>query len=204
MFKTEYKEVLGWCSMLSQTGGDLVDICKKNLIKPSLIITNNISKIKEENLNFFITNLIPIFELNRNPKSAQEYIQLLNKFKVTFKRRIKFITLNGFLRILPKEVISEVNGQIFNLHPGLITEYPELKGKDPQIRTYENLNKYKEVGCVLHRVIPEVDEGEILFNKKISTKEINSLDDLFFQLKNISIELWSHFFQNFLMLKSQK
>ena len=52
--------------------------------------------------------------------------------------------------------------EIYNLHPGLITKYPELKGKDPQKKVFEMLNRPAKVGCVLHRATAEVDSGEIL------------------------------------------
>lgn len=189
MNRMEYKEVQGWCSMISQTGTDLRDICFLTGLKPSVIITNNYNKISKINLDFFIKLNIPIIII---PKPTQEeYLHYLNLYN------INLITLNGYLKIVPESVISFVNGEIYNLHPGFITKYPELKGLDPQIRTFENLSKYSEVGCVLHKVIPAVDEGEILYSKSVRSLYIKSLDDLFIELKNISIELWLEFFKNY-------
>ena len=50
------------------------------------------------------------------------------------------ITLNGWLRIVPPDKCAKYN--IYNGHPGLITKYPELKGKDPQQRMWENIHEY--------------------------------------------------------------
>ena len=49
--------------------------------------------------------------------------------------------------------------EIYNGHPGLITKYPELKGKDPQERSFK---QYETAGAVLHKVTAGVDEGDVI------------------------------------------
>lgn len=74
------------------------------------------------------------------------------------------VLLIGYLRILSKEVCER--HEIYNVHPADIVNYPELKGKDPIERVYQEDPahiKYDRLGVVLHRVIPEVDEGQILY-----------------------------------------
>ena len=89
---------------------------------------------------------------SKNKYVLEDYEEILMYFPEAI------ITLHGWLRIMPKEVCERFS--IFNGHPGLITEYPELKGKDPQIRAFEG--KYPVMGCVIHKVTAGVDEGKIL------------------------------------------
>ena len=79
---------------------------------------------------------------------------------------------------------------IINGHPGLITVYPELKGKDPQVRAFEL--KHKEVGAVLHYVTEGVDEGEIIMEERFSAKGLE-IDDIFRILKDRSLDMWKKF-----------
>ena len=78
------------------------------------------------------------------------------------------ITLHGWLRIMPPEICNRY--EIYNGHPGLITKYPELKGKDPQMRAWEG--DYEFCGSVLHRVTEGVDEGEIINLKNSRLDEL--------------------------------
>jgi len=52
---------------------------------------------------------------------------------------------------------------------------------------------YKFIGTVLHKVIEQVDEGEIIaYKNKIPTRNLE-LDDYFRILRNESIGLWIQF-----------
>ena len=72
------------------------------------------------------------------------------------------VTLHGWLRIVPPYVCER--SKIYNGHPGLITKYPELKGKDPQEKAFKL--KHKTIGCVLHKVSAGVDEGKIVMEER--------------------------------------
>lgn len=99
------------------------------------------------------------------------------------------ITLHGWLRIIPEEIIKEYP-TMFNGHPGLITKYPELKGKDPQMKAW-NLN-LNTSGCVIHQVTAGVDEGPIMRQVEIPIRNL-TLDELFSELHSKSVELWCKF-----------
>jgi folate-dependent phosphoribosylglycinamide formyltransferase PurN len=103
-----------------------------------------------------------------------------------------YITLHGWLHILPKEICEEY--EVYNGHPGYIVKYPELKGKDPQKRAFEDREKYKFIGSVIHKVIPEVDEGEILYESCLLnayTTESGVID----ACRRISLDIWKQFFR---------
>lgn len=95
------------------------------------------------------------------------------------------ITLHGYLRILPANICNRYT--ILNGHPGLITKYPELKGKDPQVRAWEG--KYPLIGSVVHKVTPGVDEGEVI-TSVCYTNRCDTLDEIYGKLKQSSLESW--------------
>lgn len=167
-----------WIALFSQTGSEIVEVSKRLKRKPDLIITNkrpdHLRTINEEleGKVFFVSNTPSVEELQ----------------KVLSTYDNPLITLHGWLRILPEEICNSY--EIYNGHPGLVSKFPELKGKDPQMRTWNG--GYDIAGCVIHRVTAEVDEGEILAEKEISVRLLN-LNELFHRLHNISVELWIEF-----------
>ncbi len=166
-----------WIAFFSQTGSEIVDISKSLDKWPDKIITNkrpeHLRKINEELLNKEIIYL-------SNKPTIEEYKNVLSE-KCT-------VTLHGWLRIMPPEICEQHT--IFNGHPGLITEYPELKGKDPQIRAFEG--KYPVAGAVLHKVVAGVDEGKIIAEERFNTFGLD-IDGLFRTLRDRSLYMWCNF-----------
>ena len=172
-----------WIAFFSQTGGEICDIAESIKRWPDRIITNK----RPEHLRT-IDPRIPLDKLmwTENKPDLHEYTWLLSEYKNPV------ITLHGWLRVIPEEICYRYN--IYNGHPGLITKYPELKGKDPQIRAYEGIKegKYKTAGAVLHKVIPQVDEGMIIAEEKFNARGVE-LDELFRILKDRSLYMWTIF-----------
>ena len=101
---------------------------------------------------------------------------------------------SAYSRIIPSEICKEYS--IVNLHPGLITKYPILKGKDPQEKAY-NLG-LKTSGAVIHEVVAEVDSGKILDSIEISIEGL-TLDEVYENLHKCSSELWIKFFKEHIL-----
>lgn len=170
-----------WITYFSQTGSEIADIAESINRWPTRIITNK----RPENIRTVDPRIVEqgYIELSNKP-TLQEHMDILQYFKDPL------ISLHGWLRIMPPELCSEFT--MFNGHPGLITDYPELKGKDPQVRTWEGIKegKYETAGCVIHRVTAGVDEGKVLSFERFNTFSIENLDDLFMGLKDRSLYLW--------------
>lgn len=167
-----------WIAFFSQTGSEIVELSKTLKRKPNLIVTNNF----EEKIKFHPE----LRKLDVTIQSAKHDL-LMNYFRtqVIFDPDTALITLHGYLRILPEDICNRYD--ILNGHPGLITKYPELKGKDPQIRAWEG--NYPVVGSVVHKVTPLVDDGEVL-SAVAYTNRCESLDDMYGLLKKSSLESW--------------
>ena len=178
-----------WIAFFSQTGSEIADISESIGRWPDIIITND----RPSHLRTIDERIVKKgFVTVPNKPTTEELKLYLNQLVP----KDTIVTLHGWLRIMPEELCKNFN--IFNGHPGLITWYPELKGKDPQVRAYEGIQegKYESAGAVLHKVIPEVDEGRIIMEEYFGVDDKLSLDDLFRILKDRSLYMWCRFLKD--------
>jgi folate-dependent phosphoribosylglycinamide formyltransferase PurN len=178
-----------WIAFFSQTGSEIVDISKSLKRWPDVIITNERpSHLRTINLELLEENLLVTTSNKPTEKELLEIIEYYDN---------PIITLHGWLRIMPPNICNEY--KIYNGHPGLITDFPELKGKDPQIRAFEGIKqgKYQYAGAVLHKVVAGVDEGKVLLEERFNTFEVE-LDDLFRILRDRSLYMWCKFLKEVL------
>ena len=178
-----------WAALFSLTGSEICNISEKTGKYPDLIISDNTdmkSKLDER------------IELNCKQIVWRKFRGLSKEDKLKyFRDRLQgydVITLHGWLNIIPEEICREF--RIFNGHPGLINYYPDLKGKDPQVRAYDNIGHYIYVGSVIHEVTQYVDCGNIVCYDKVHNVHCGSLDDTFNVLKQTSFNTWIDFFTN--------
>ena len=171
-----------WITFFSQTGSEIVEVSKILGRWPDKIITNH----RPSHLRT-INQDIPthLLQWTENKPEEHEYHWLLMGYEDPI------ITLHGWLRVVPESVCKQF--EIYNGHPGLITEYPELKGKDPQQKAFDL--GLESSGCVIHKVTEGVDEGEILRSRKVSIKGLE-IGELFHILHSISVSLWVDFLKN--------
>ena len=177
-----------WITFFSQTGSEIADLAECLGRWPDRIYTNE----RPDHLRTIDSRIEKqgYFTLPNKP-SLEDY----EEFLVYFPEAI--ITLHGWLRIMPPEICER--HKIYNGHPGLITYYPELKGKDPQVRAFEGIKegKYPTAGAVLHKVVAGVDEGRVIAEEKFNTFQLE-LDDLFRILKDRSLFMWHNFLRKVL------
>lgn len=167
-----------WIAFFSQTGSEIVEISRALGRKPDLLVTNNF----EDKIKFHPG----VRKLDVTIQTAKHDL-LMDYFRnqSVINPDLTLITLHGYLRIIPEDVCTKYN--ILNGHPGLITKYPELKGKDPQVRAWEG--KYAIIGSVVHKVTPGVDEGEVISSVGY-TNRCETLDETYGKLKQSSLESW--------------
>jgi len=154
---------------ISGTGSNLKNLIKfsnkKNFpISIELIISNkkkanglkysNEYKIKKKIINF------------KNHKSAETKI-----LKILLKKKINFICLAGFMKILSKNFIKNFRGKIINIHPSLL---PKYKGLNTHARVIKNKENFS--GCTVHFVTSKLDAGKIIMQEKV---KITSKDSAF-------------------------
>ena len=119
-----------------------------------------------EQIQIVVTSNAKAGGILRAKRAGIEVIQLpkpvswIELTKVLKERQINNIFLLGFMKIIPVEFIQDWRDKIINLHPSLLPLYPGLESIQ---RAYD---EKANVGVSVHRVIPEVDAGEILLQKK--------------------------------------
>ena len=149
------------CIIISGNGSNLNQIIKSSRdynfpINVKLIISDNV-KAKGLNLakkynipfKFFSSNNLEIFERNS-----------LLEIK---KKKIRFICLAGFMKILSKNFLKSFKYRIINIHPSLL---PKFKGLNTHKKVLHSSEKYS--GCTVHFVTPILDSGRIIMQKKVS------------------------------------
>ena len=169
-----------WIAFFSQTGSEIVNISQALGREPDLIVTNK----RPEHLREINGGIPLCLELPNKP-TLEDYQEVLGKYDNPL------VTLHGWLRIVPEEIAN--NYEVYNGHPGLITMYPDLKGKDPQVKAWEA--HYKTVGSVIHRVTAGVDEGPVVMERAFTFERKPMLSTMYEVLHNISTELWLKFFR---------
>jgi folate-dependent phosphoribosylglycinamide formyltransferase PurN len=178
-----------WGVLISQTGSEVIAISEKLGILPSLIVTNNITKISPRNMEIFGENNVEIRTLPRKP-CIVDYLRTRINLK-------ELITLHGYLRILPAELFPYLEGAVYNGHPALITMYPDLKGFNKQEDIAGNQEKYPFCGSVIHECIPELDAGKVIVSCNIKNTT-NTIDEAYELLRNTSLITWEAFFKSWL------
>lgn len=180
------KVLKNWGVLVSQTGSEVVAISEMLGILPSLLVTNRVTNISEKNMRIFSKNSIEIVVLPNKP-TVDQYLRsgILEK---------ELVTLHGFLRIIPEGVFSYFKGQMFNGHPGLIDMYPELKGFNQQEVVAGKQEQYPLIGSVIHRVIPELDSGEIIGSSSCKNTT-TTIDEAYEALRETSLKSWEAFFK---------
>lgn len=180
-------------AFFSQTGTEIIELSNLLKLNPRTVITNVVDKTK---INTALPSVAQ-FIIQLPPKPTEnDYRSLLNGILQRHQLRADqaLFTLHGWLRIVPEAICKEYT--FLNGHPGLISDpdYGFLKGFNPQEKAFKA--KMTHVGSVVHKVIPEVDDGEIISSDDIYLNEpAQSLDEMYGILRRTSLNAWKQAFR---------
>ena len=87
--------------------------------------------------------------------------------------RADYVALAGYMRLLTPEFVSRWEGRMLNVHPSLL---PLHKGLHPQQQAIDAGDK--ESGCSVHFVIPGVDEGPTILQRRVPIQPGDTADTL--------------------------
>ena len=171
----------------------MVQLTGNNLISTAVLISGHgtnlkslieFSKKKNSPINIKLiisnTNKAKGLKYSKAYKIQKKVIDFKNKniaekklLNLLSKKKIRFICLAGFMKILPKKFIKKFSGKIVNIHPSLL---PKYKGLNTHQKALKNNDKYS--GCTVHYVTDKVDSGKIILQKKVKIKRKDSLNTL--------------------------
>ena len=159
------------CVFISGNGTNLKSIIKNSRdynfpIKIKLIISNC---IEAKGLKLAKKYAIPskYFSYDNQKKFERNSLHEIKK------RKIKFLCLAGFMKILSKNFIRNFGHKIVNIHPSLL---PKFKGLNTHKRVLKSGAKYS--GCTVHFVSPELDSGKIILQKRVLISKNETEDSL--------------------------
>jgi phosphoribosylglycinamide formyltransferase-1 len=108
--------------------------------------------------------------------SEREFIEHL--LAILHKYNVNFIVLAGYMKQVPRRVISEFRNRIINIHPALL---PKFGGKGMYGMHVHNAviaASEKESGATVHWVDEEYDHGAIVLQKKIAVAPTETAESL--------------------------
>ena len=151
---------------------DFYNLSKNKNIEIKLVITHrkkyhlkDIQDFKSyKNIYENIFNYSNKFKIIEIDKISNNLINILKK------NQINLIISCGSRFLFNKQFIKQFKNKLFNFHPSYL---PEERGGANF--TYRILNNKKQISATIHEISEKIDEGNILFQKKIMVKKINNL-----------------------------
>jgi phosphoribosylglycinamide formyltransferase-1 len=151
---------------ISGTGSNLKSLINFSKLKNSPIIIKMIISNNNKAKGLRYANIYKIKKKVFNFKNTLSEKKVINELK---KSDINLICLAGFMKILSKSFIKNFKGKILNIHPSLL---PKYKGLNTHERAIRNKDKYS--GCTVHFVNSKLDSGQIINQKKVKIKKLDT------------------------------
>jgi phosphoribosylglycinamide formyltransferase 1 len=126
--------------------------------------------------------------------SSQDYSNLF--ISALKKNKIDLIVLAGYMKMLPREVVSEYKGRIINIHPALLPKYggQGMYGINVHRAVIENGDK--ETGVTVHYVDENYDEGEIIYREKVAVNVNDTPESLMERIKETEHKVYPKVIKN--------
>jgi formyltetrahydrofolate-dependent phosphoribosylglycinamide formyltransferase len=119
----------------------------------------------------------------RNPADGGEWLQHLRA------ERIDLLVLAGYLKLVPREVVTGFAGRIINIHPALLPDFggPGMYGA--RVHAAVLASGAAESGATVHLVDEEYDRGEILGQARVPVLAGDTPDSLASRILQVEHQL---------------
>jgi phosphoribosylglycinamide formyltransferase-1 len=88
-------------------------------------------------------------------------------------RRIEWICLAGYMRLLSSVLIRAFPQRILNIHPSLLPAFPGLDAQRQALEYGATIS-----GCTVHLVDEELDHGPIVVQRAVAVEESDTVETL--------------------------
>ena len=116
-----------------------------------------------------------VFKPSKYESSGQAAADLLSRL---IDRKIDYIALAGYLRLLPPEVIGHFRGRIVNIHPALLPKYGGQGMYGHHVHEAVLAAGDKESGCSVHLADEIYDHGRVLEQARVPVLADDTPDSL--------------------------
>jgi formyltetrahydrofolate-dependent phosphoribosylglycinamide formyltransferase len=108
----------------------------------------------------------------QNPADGEEWLALLRA------AAIDLLVLAGYLKLVPRAVVTGYAGRIINIHPALLPDFggPGMYGS--RVHAAVLASGAQESGATVHLVDEEYDRGEILGQARVPVRPADTPDIL--------------------------
>jgi phosphoribosylglycinamide formyltransferase-1 len=114
---------------------------------------------------------IATFAMSHNGMKRAEFDSIMDaKLR---EARTEYVALAGYMRLLSPEFVAKWENRMLNIHPSLL---PKYKGLHTHIRALEAGDKV--VGCSVHIVTAELDDGAVLGQTEVAVISGDTADTL--------------------------
>lgn len=161
-----------WIALFSNSGTELAEVIERTGVWPDIIFLDKFRTAVDKRIMAKVRY--------STHDGIKEYLRNCPKDTL--------VTLHGYLRILPEECITN---ETYNIHPGDIVKYPELRGIHPQKKALDL--GLPTTGVIIHRVDAGVDTGQIQMLSVVGIREDADEASLINDLRNVGIDMWVSF-----------
>ena len=155
----------------SGNGSNAVNICQyfENVqnIDVTEVYTNN-SKAR-------VINKLTFFGIKTNVFNKVAFTdgELLSEIK---SKKPSLIVLAGFLWKIGSDWVKEFSNKIINIHPALLPKYGGKGMYGTHVHQVVKENRETETGITIHYVNEAYDEGEVIFQAKVTIENEDSIE----------------------------
>ena len=157
----------------SGNGSNAVNICQYfehvQNIDVTEVYTNN-SKAR-------VINKLTFFGIKTNVFNKVAFTdgELLNEIK---SKKPNLIVLAGFLWKIGSDWVNEFSNKIINIHPALLPKYGGKGMYGKHVHQAVKENHETETGITIHYVNEAYDEGEVIFQAKVTIENEDSIETI--------------------------
>jgi phosphoribosylglycinamide formyltransferase 1 len=105
--------------------------------------------------------------------------------KAVDDKKIDYIVLAGFMKILSPEFVKKYRGKIINIHPSLLPAFPGAHGIKDAFQA-----GVRETGVTVHFVDEGVDTGPVILQEKVAVVAGETLETLEAKVHAVEYKLY--------------
>jgi formyltetrahydrofolate-dependent phosphoribosylglycinamide formyltransferase len=154
----------------------LIDATKAGILNARIVLVVS-SKRKAYGLERAANEGIEtfVFKTKKYASSEEAADDLFGRLK---ERRVDYIALAGYLKLLPENIVKAYAGRITNIHPALLPKYGGEGMWGHHVHEAVLAAGDKESGCTVHLVDEIYDHGSILEQTRVPVLEGDTPDSL--------------------------
>ena len=157
----------------SGNGSNAVNICQYFAHVQNIDVT----EVYTNNSKARVINKLTFFGIKTNVFNKVAFTdgELLSEIK---SKKPNLIVLAGFLWKIGSDWVNEFSNKIINIHPALLPKYGGKGMYGKHVHQAVKENHETETGITIHYVNEAYDEGEVIFQAKVTIENEDSIETI--------------------------